>query len=90
MSDIQVTNDTIDSFSHLTTLIGEAQGVLEEIAAGGASVSEDIRAGYGHQIAILVEAIRDVATFVEDEMGKRLARADESEIEQLVNGWLDG
>lgn len=85
-----ITNDLLDKLSRLTTLLGEAQETMEEIASGGAGVATDIRGGYGHSIGSLIEAVRDMAEFVEDELGCRLTRADDSQIEQMVDSWLDG
>lgn len=89
MSDTMVTNEMLDRFVRLTTLLGEAQETLEEIATGGAEVATDIRGGYGYTIGSLIEAVRDMADFVEDELGHRLTRSDDSQIEQMVDRWLD-
>jgi hypothetical protein len=78
---------TMNEFKRLTKRLEAAQEVLETLASGEAGMLDE--GTTRDDIAELLMAAQDMASFLEDEMGKRLTRAHDTDIEDTVDGWLD-
>jgi hypothetical protein len=78
---------TMNEFKRLTKRLEAAQEVLEMLSSGEAGMLEE--GTTRDDIAELLMAVQDMASFLEDEMDERLTRADDSEIENTVECWLD-
>jgi DNA-binding PucR family transcriptional regulator len=77
----------MNEFKRLTKRLEAAQEVLEMLSHGFAgNLDEGTTAD---DISELLMAVQDVASFVEDEIGKRLTRAHDTDIEDTVKGWLE-
>jgi hypothetical protein len=69
-------------------MLGEAQEALEMLAGGEAGMLDE--GTTDADIAELITAVQEMASFLEDEVGsRRLSRVDDSEIENTVDCWLD-
>jgi hypothetical protein len=77
----------MNEFKRLTKMLGEAQEALEMLAGGEAGMLDE--GTTRDDIAGLLMAVQDVASFFEDEMGEGLTAADDTDIEDTVDGWLD-
>lgn len=77
----------MNEFKRIAKMLGEAQEALEMLAGGEAGMlDEGTTAG---DINELIEAVQDMADMLEGELGRRLSRADNYEIEDMVGCWLD-
>lgn len=77
----------MNEFKRLTKMLEAAQTNLEMLASGEAGMLDE--GTTAQDIAELLMAVQDMASFLEDEIGTRLSRADDSEIENTVECWLD-
>ena len=77
----------MNEFKRLTKMLEVAQTHLEMLASGEAGMLDE--GTTRDDIAELLMAVQDMASFLEDEIGERLTRADDREIEDTVDGWLD-
>ena len=78
----------MNEFNRLTKMLGEAQEALEMLSGGEAGMLDE--GTTADDIAALIVAVQDMASFLEDEIGtRRLSRVDDSEIENTVDCWLD-
>jgi hypothetical protein len=78
----------MNEFKRLTKMLEEAQTNLEMLAGGEAGMLDE--GTTRDDIAELIMAVQDMSSFLEDEIGaRRLSRADDSEIENTVDCWLD-
>jgi hypothetical protein len=78
----------MNEFERLTKMLGEAQEALEMLAGGEAGMLDE--GTTDADIAELITAVQEMASFLEDEIGsRRLSRVDDSEIENTVDCWLD-
>lgn len=78
----------MNEFNRLTKMLGEAQEALEMLAGGEAGMLDE--GTTRDDIAELIVAVQDMASFLEDEIGsRRLSRVDDSEIENTVDCWLE-
>jgi len=78
----------MNEFKRLTKMLEVAQTNLEMLASGEAGMLDE--GTTRDDIAELIMAVQDMASFLEDEIGsKRLSRVDDSDIENTVDGWLD-
>jgi hypothetical protein len=78
----------MNDFKRLTKMLEETQTALEMLAGGEAGMLEE--GTTRDDIAELIMAVQDMSSFLEDEIGvRRLSRADDSEIENTVDCWLD-
>jgi hypothetical protein len=78
----------MNEFKRLTKMLEEAQTALEMLAGGEAGMLDEGTSAQA--IAELIMAVQDMSSFLEDEIGaRRLSRADDSEIENTVDSWLD-
>jgi len=77
----------MNDFNRLTKMLGEAQEALEMLAGGEAGMLDE--GTTRDDIAELIVAVQDMASFLEDEIGsRRLSRVDDREIENTVDCWL--
>jgi hypothetical protein len=82
----------MNDFNRLTKMLGEAQEALEMLAGGEAGLLDN--GTTASDIAELVEAVQDMASFLEHEIGtyigkRRLENFTAVEVEDTVQGWLD-
>lgn len=77
----------MNEFKRLTKMLGEAQEALERLAGGEAGMLDE--GTTARDISELLIAVQDMTGFLEDELGSRLTRADDSEIEDMADCWLD-
>lgn len=77
----------MNEFKRLTKMIGEAQEALEMLAGGEAGMLDE--GTTAADICDLLEAVYDITNFLEDELGARLTRTDDREVEDMVECWLD-
>jgi hypothetical protein len=68
-------------------MLGEAQEALEMLAYGEAGMLDE--GTTRDDIAELIVAVQDMASFLEDEMNEGLTAAHHTDIEDTVDGWLD-
>ena len=77
----------MNEIKRLTKMLEQAQCQLEELSSGEAGMLDE--GTTAEDIAELVMAVQDMASFLEDEIGSRLTRANDSEIEDMAACWLD-
>jgi hypothetical protein len=77
----------MNEFNRLTKMLGEAQEALEMLAGGEAGMLDE--GTTVSDITALLDAVNDMAEFLEGELGSRLTRTDDREIEDMVECWLD-
>jgi hypothetical protein len=79
----------MNEFKRLTKMLAEAQEALEMLAGGEAGML--VEGTTRDDIAELIVAVQDMASFLEDEFGSRLTSrmVDDREIEDKVDCWLD-
>lgn len=77
----------MNEFKRLTKKLENAQCVLEQLAGGESGMLDE--GTTKEDIANLVLAIQNMADFLEDELGERLDRVEEDEVEDVVEGWLE-
>ena len=77
----------MNEFKRLTKRLEAAQEVLEMLASGEAGMLDE--GTTTDDISELLMAVQDMASFIEDEIGGRLSRAHDTDIEDTVEGWLD-
>ena len=78
----------MNEFKRLTKMLEVAQTHLEMLASGEAGSLDE--GTTRDDIAELLMAVQDMASFLEDEIGsRRLSRVDDREIENTVDCWLD-
>ena len=77
----------MNEFKRLTKRLEEAQTNLEMLASGEAGMLDE--GTTTQDISELLLAVQDMASFLEDEIGERLTRANDSEIEDMAECWLE-
>jgi hypothetical protein len=77
----------MNEFKRLTKMLEVAQTNLEMLSSGEAGMLDE--GTTREDIAEFLMAVQDMASFFEDEMGRRLTRAHDTDIEDTVDGWLD-
>ena len=79
----------MNEFKRLTKMLGEAQEALEMLAGGEAGMLDE--GTTREDIAELIVAVQDMASFLEDEVGSRLTSryVDDQLIEDVAAKWLD-
>jgi hypothetical protein len=77
----------MNEFNRLTKMLGEAQEALEMLAGGEAGMLYE--GTTRDDITAMIDAVRDMADFLEDECYSRLSLAEDREIEDMVDGWLE-
>lgn len=79
----------MNEFQRLTKMLGEAQEALEMLAGGEAGMLDE--GTTRDDIAELIVAVQDMASFLEDEVGSRLTSryVDDQLIEDVAGNWLD-
>ena len=77
----------MNEYKRIARLLGAAQEAFEMLSGGESGLLAD--GTKASDISEMIEAVRDMAGMLEDELGTRLSRADESEIEDMVDCWLD-
>jgi len=71
----------------MTRLLRDAQEALEFLAGGEDGMLNN--ADTATDVAAMLVEVQALAQFVEDETGRRFTRLNDSEIENVVNGWFD-
>jgi hypothetical protein len=74
-------------YAKLTAALQEAGEALERLACGERGLLPNDT--NGHDIAALLVEVQRIAELVEDETNRRMTRLDDSEIEDVIDGWLD-
>lgn len=77
----------MNEFKRLTKRLEASQEVLEMLASGEAGMLDE--GTTTEDISLLLMAVQDMASFLEDEIGGRLTRANDAEIEDMAECWLD-
>jgi hypothetical protein len=77
----------MNEFKRLTKMLEEAQCQLEELSSGEAGMLDE--GTTSEDIASLILAVQDMTSFLEDELGSRLTRVNDAEIEDMAVCWLD-
>lgn len=77
----------MNEFKRLTRMLEVAQTNLEMLASGEAGMLEEGTKAI--DIHEMILAVQDMAGMLEDELGTRLSRAGDHEIEDMVDCWLD-
>lgn len=77
----------MNEFKRIAKMLGEAQEALEMLAGGEAGMLEEGTKAI--DIHEMILAVQDMAGMLEDELGTRLSRAGDNEIEDMVDCWLD-
>jgi len=77
----------MNEFQRLRKMLEEAQTNLEMLAGGESGMLDE--GTTAQDISELLMAVQDMASFLEDEIGERLTRANDSEIEDMAECWLD-
>lgn len=77
----------MNEFKRITKMLGEAQEALEMLAGGEAGMLEE--GTQAIDIHEMILAVQGMARMLEDELGTRLSRAGDHEIEDMVDCWLD-
>ena len=77
----------MNEFKRLTKMLEVAQTNLEMLSSGEAGNLDE--GTTRDDIAELQMAVQDMSSILEDEMGERLTRAHDTDIEDTVDGWLD-
>lgn len=77
----------MNEYKRIAKMLGEAQEALEMLAGGEAGMLEEGTTSY--DIHEMILAVQDMAGMLEDELGARLSRAGDHEIEDMVDCWLD-
>jgi hypothetical protein len=76
----------MNEFQRLTKMLAEAQEALEMLSGGEAGMlDEGTTQG---DVCDLFEAVTNMTSFLEDELGSRLTRTDDREVEDMVECWL--
>jgi len=71
----------------MTRLLRDAQEAVERLACGEDGLLDNTDTA-ADVVAMLVE-VQALAQLVEDETNRRFTRLDDSEIENVVDGWFD-
>lgn len=77
----------MNEFQRLAKMLGEAQEALEMLAGGESGMLDE--GTTVHDITALLDAVNDMAGFLEGELGSRLTRTDDREVEDMVECWMD-
>jgi hypothetical protein len=77
----------MNEIKRLTKMLEEVQCQLEQLSSGEAGMLDE--GTTSEDIASLVLAVQDMTDFLEDELDERLTRANDSEIEDMADGWLE-
>lgn len=77
----------MNTMQRITKLLGEAQEALEMLAGGEAGMLDEGTTVMN--IADMIDAVRDMAGFLEDEFGSRLTRTNDLETQDMVQCWFD-
>lgn len=76
------------TIKNITKMLVDATEALEHMACGDDGLM-DIGTTRGDVIA-MIDQITDFVNLCEDELGTRLTRAGDNQIERMVEGWFDG
>jgi adenine deaminase len=77
----------MNEFKKMAEKLAEAQEALEMLAGGESGMLYE--GTTAHDIYALVEAVTNMTEFLEGELGSRLTRTDDREVEDMVDCWLD-
>lgn len=77
----------MNEYRKLAMRLSEAQEALEMLAGGESGMLDE--GTTFHDITVLLDAVNDMAGFLEDELGSRLTRTDDREVEDMVECWMD-
>lgn len=77
----------MNEMEKITRLLGEAQEALEYLADGEAGMLQN--GTTAQNVADIIDAVRDMAGFLEDEFCRRLTRTDDLETQDIVLGWFE-
>ena len=77
----------MNEIKRLTRMLEEVQCQLEQLSSGEAGMLDE--GTTSEDIASLVLAVQDMTDFLDGELGERLTRASDSEIEDMADCWLE-
>lgn len=77
----------MNTIQRITRLLAEAQEALEMLAGGEAGMLDE--GTTTQNVADMIDAVRDMAGFLEDEFGTRLTRTNDLESQDMVQCWFE-
>lgn len=77
----------MNEYRRIARLLGAAQDAFEMLSGGESGLLAD--GTKASDISELIDAVNNMTGFLEDELGSRLTRTDDREVEDMVECWMD-